>query len=577
MKRTFSICVAALTMVLSPVAASACGGFFCSQTPIDQSGERVLFAVDNGTVTAHIQILFQGLAKRFAWVIPVPSQPTRISVGTDLLFQQLTNLTRPRFNLQWVNNNGCYYNNWGFGDTLADGPQPNAGGGPEKSGVEVLEEDSVGPYDYAVIKGTTTDSGEAVFNWLKDNDYDQPDMAKDIVITYVAEQHVFVAIKLQNNQSAGDIQPLVMDFPFPASCVPLRLTSIAATEDMDVWVYMLGHHRAVPVNFFHVEINEKQIDWLQNGSNYAELAGKAVDTAAGRGFLTEFAGDTNDMKGVLWQAGKYDVYSLKKVKTPWDYMAQLIAQNFPRTALMLNILRKHIPKPDSLKDLSDQQFYNNLANYKSQLNQQDFDPEALTAEIEEKILAPLMEADQLFQQHRYMTRMYTRISPSEMTRDPIFLFNPDLPNVSNKHTAIGKAHCKPGKNNEVEKVNITLDDGTVLNYDGPFDYSGPPVLVDDGTLGGPAAAVQRMFTSGDPDEVPEDKIAEVDKEFDSITVGLNLDQNPGGTPSTPRPSLENAATTSGCTAGTSGPVDGIVLLLLMAASSLLVWRRKYTA
>jgi hypothetical protein len=187
-----------------------------------------------------------------------------------------------------------------------------------------------------------------------------------------------------------------------------------------------------------------------------------------------------------------------------------------------------------------------------------------------------MEADQLFQQHRYMTRMYTRISPSEMTRDPIFLFNPDLPNVSNKHTAIGKAHCKPGANNEVEKVTVTLDDGTVLNYDGPFDNSAPPVLVDDGTLGGPAAAIQRMFTSGDPDDVPEAKVAEVDKEFDSITVGLVRDQKPGGTPSTPRPSLENAATTSGCTAGTSGPVDGIVLLLLMAACGLLVWRPKYT-
>jgi len=570
MKRILSSWVLAAAVLLSPVAAEACGGFFCSQTPIDQTGERVLFGVNDGNVTAHIQILYQGEAERFAWVLPLPSQPTRIGVGTDMLFQQLSNRTRPRFNVQWMNNNGCGFYGWGFSQELAaDGGPPNAGGGPRK-GVDVLEEDAVGPYDYAVIKGTTTDSGDAVFQWLKDNDYDQPDMAKDIVTTYVAENHVFVAIRLQSNQNTGDIQPLVMDFPFPASCIPLRLTSIAATEDMDVWVYMLGHHRAVPVNYFSVEINEKRIDWIQNGSNYSELAGEAVDTAAGRGFLTEFAGDTNDMKGVLWQPGKYDVDALKKIKTPWDYMSALLAQNFPRTPLLQNLLRKHIPKPESLKELSDQQFYNNLNKYKAQLSKQDFDPAALTADIEDKVLGPLMEANELFNQHRYMTRMYTRISPSEMTRDPIFLFNPDLPNVNNVHKAIGKAFCKPGTQ-EVEKVVVTLENGTELSFAGPFDYSDKPKLMDDGTLGGASAAVQRMYTVGSPEDIPQDRIAAVDAEFDSVTVGIAGNTNTGGTPGNPRPGMTSSGGSSGgCTAGTTGPMSGILFLLLATAGSLLI-------
>ena len=32
--------------LLVPQAALACGGFFCGGTPIDQTGEDVLFAVD---------------------------------------------------------------------------------------------------------------------------------------------------------------------------------------------------------------------------------------------------------------------------------------------------------------------------------------------------------------------------------------------------------------------------------------------------------------------------------------------------------------------------------------------------
>jgi hypothetical protein len=39
----------------------------------------------------------------------------------------------------------------------------------------------------------------------------------------------------------------------------------------------------------------------------------------------------------------------------------------------------------------------------------------------------------LLRQYPYMTRVYTRISPEEMTVDPVFTFNSSLPDVSNRH------------------------------------------------------------------------------------------------------------------------------------------------
>jgi len=43
-------------MALLPGQALACGGFFCDQLePVDQMGERVVFAVDGDTVTMHVQ------------------------------------------------------------------------------------------------------------------------------------------------------------------------------------------------------------------------------------------------------------------------------------------------------------------------------------------------------------------------------------------------------------------------------------------------------------------------------------------------------------------------------------------
>ena len=53
-------------------------------TPVVQAGERILFAVDNGTVTAHIQIQYSGDARSFGWLLPLPSVPT-LKAGTDEL------------------------------------------------------------------------------------------------------------------------------------------------------------------------------------------------------------------------------------------------------------------------------------------------------------------------------------------------------------------------------------------------------------------------------------------------------------------------------------------------------------
>ena len=74
--------LAMLSALLLPHAALACGGFFCDQVPVDQSGENVLFSAIDGVVTAHVQIQCQGPADQFAWVVPLPALPT-VSVGVQ--------------------------------------------------------------------------------------------------------------------------------------------------------------------------------------------------------------------------------------------------------------------------------------------------------------------------------------------------------------------------------------------------------------------------------------------------------------------------------------------------------------
>src|SRR5262245_36666321 len=93
--RSVSLLAASLAL-LGPAKAEACGGFFCSGQNIDQSGERVLFVLENGHVQAHIQIQFTGDADQFSWVVPVSTVPT-FDVGSDEVFQALLGSTVPRY------------------------------------------------------------------------------------------------------------------------------------------------------------------------------------------------------------------------------------------------------------------------------------------------------------------------------------------------------------------------------------------------------------------------------------------------------------------------------------------------
>ena len=160
-------------MSLTP-DAQACGGFFCSQVPIDQVGEQIIFGVEEDTVSATIMIQYAGEASDFAWVVPVASQP-EVSLGAWEMFNSLGWSTAPNYYLQWdYENTEC---GWMFATPEADGGDLSAGGG-NGGGVEVVDQDEVGPYDYAVLK---SEDAEALWTWLSDNGFDQPEESVTLI------------------------------------------------------------------------------------------------------------------------------------------------------------------------------------------------------------------------------------------------------------------------------------------------------------------------------------------------------------------------------------------------------------
>jgi MYXO-CTERM domain-containing protein len=447
-----------------PRAARACGGFFCGQVPVDQSGEQILFSINGSHVTAHIQISYQGEAKDFAWVVPVAQKPV-ISLGSKTVFSSLAQ-TAPRFDIKWPENaSGCYL---GRGGINAGGlPTPTAAPGAPMSPVTVLDMSEVGPFETVTLEATDS---SALVNWLNAHQFTQPAAALPLIDHYVQNHWLFVALRLTKDASVGEIQPVVLDMDTGEACVPLILTSIAALPDMPVTVYLLGHQRAVPRNWFEVEVNPRQIDWLSYGNNYNKVATAAINDAAGHAFVTEYAGSTTFMKDVLYSAGRYDLTKLAAATDPMQFLNLIIQMNLPRDQNMLALLRKYLPLPASLRaqGVTEQQFYNALTSspgaYAAQLAGLTFDSAGFAAALGERVVKPLQDAQKLFDQQPYLTRLYSTVSADEMTRDPLFQFNGDLKTVSNEHHAVASGTC--GADHQFHDVTLTFENGDTLKLPG---------------------------------------------------------------------------------------------------------------
>ncbi|MDC0671934.1 DUF2330 domain-containing protein [Nannocystis radixulma] len=453
-----SVAVPATSLAVLALAsrpASACGGLFCdivdgTPQPVDQTGENILFVVDRAaeTVEAHIQIEYTGDPDEFAWIIPVTAVP-EFSIGSEKLFDNLLTSTAPRYG-------------WNFNLDCPDGPDgvccicggdgkvaEQSGwtddGGDSDDGVEVIKRDFVGAYEIVTLQ-----SGDAqeLWDWLSTHGYYENNLARPVIDAYVAEGFYFAAARLRHGAGVEEIQPLVVKYSGTEPCVPLRLTKIAATDDMGVRVFALAKVRVAPSNYRHVELNDVRIDWLGGADNYAEVVTAAVDVpgADGHAFITEYAGSSDIVVRAGLVGDAWDPESFRALTSPAPADGPTVIDVLAAQGLVdcsgdacvydhpqvLSLLRTYVPAPASV---AEDAFYKCLRCHESDIDANAWSAEAFAQAMEERIVAPGQHADELLEKWPYLTRMFTIISRHEMTVDPEFLENASLPEVDNVHTA----------------------------------------------------------------------------------------------------------------------------------------------
>ncbi len=427
--------VAIATIALASFAAApalACGGFFCGGTPIDQTGEDILFAVDGRNIEAHVRIAYSGEAESFSWVVPVPGVP-ELEVGTDELFTQLGASTAPSWNLE-VGDAKCdwpyVYGGWGKDEADADGGGPNPGNSGPPS-VEVLAEISVGAYEAVVL---SAQNAQALLDWLNCNEYRIASSALPRVQAYIDGNMNFLGLKLRDGAGTGELTPIVMRYVAPQPVIPLVLTAVAVQPNLRIRAYFLGDNRAVPTNYDHVWLNDSRVDWM-NGNwwagpwapqSYEALITAAVDEAGGKAFVTDYAGSSSLMANRIFREGGYDTDLLRTFTNPAEFVQQALWMGLPRNAVMQGLLRTHIPMPQDLIDqgVEERDFYNNLGGYQQYLSELNFDPNAFVDDLVELLLDPMESAQELFDSSDYswLSRLQTTISGWEMNADPAFTF-----------------------------------------------------------------------------------------------------------------------------------------------------------
>ncbi len=605
------VLAAIVSALLLPAAAFACGGCFIpagtSSTPVLQNAERILFAHDTVSKKSYVwvEIRYAGPPGDFSWVLPLPKVPD-VSVGDSWLFDRLDLATAQRFALTYDTSENCSYassqssgfggcgasstNSAGLADLAVPGNGQNTVTGGD--GVTVLKHAQVDKFDYVLVQATDKTEGSAkMIKWLQDNNYAIPTKAKPILDDHVARGDVFIAVHLIAGASTKEIRPIALTMDDAEACVPLRLTSIAAVDDMDVVVTLAGEGRAIPKNHMHVVVNPARIDWFGGAANYPQVLASAIDQAAGRAFATEFAGalptsittvaNMNQVTVPTFDLTALNTAILATTTTRGSAWQQVVAQKLPITQAVAEVLEKYLQMAGNADLVT---FYQAQAASSAAIIDPLFhvDGVALAADLETAFCAPVRDMAQRLGSAPKVTRLVMRISPSEMTKDPVFAFSPTLPDVSNVNTAIAHGICRAGDyNQDAERLTIADLGSWVFDLNGG-SYTALKTATDPRFATAPAALrVEVLDETGNPFEIKDSDVAQVDAAIASAHAGtpsLNLQLQPAGDRWTP-PATDALFGTSASSGNTScqqgrSPAVPAGLLLLVGGVILAIRRRR---
>ena len=425
-------------------SALACGGTFCdTSSPVNQTAERIIFVDrEDGTVTAVVEIQYQGSAEQFSWVLPVPGIP-EIGVSSTLALDRLQAATNPQYILNTEIEGRCAFDdNNDANNDANNNPFNNFDG--DNNDVDVVGAGTVGPFDFEIISvdPELDNAADVAVQWLEENGYEVTPQTPDLLGPYLEEGMNLVGFRLTNGAGVESIRPIMMTYETADPMIPIRPTGVAANDDMGVMVFNVAPGRAVPSNYRHLILNEAAINWFNPNSNYRDVVNLAADEAGGQGFVTEMAAPSSDFDNtVLGSSDRAFISQFRGLDGTEDPVAIIrLSHSFREWDGYVDAFRLAWSGRTDLEFLimCPECFF-----VEEEGVIPDFDVATFLTAMEDFVLAPMDDTQELLGSEAYLTRFFTTMSAFEMTKDPIFKVNAELPDVSNIHTATRTILCSP--------------------------------------------------------------------------------------------------------------------------------------
>jgi hypothetical protein len=268
---------------------SACGGLFCQNNPVNQVGERIVFSTHGETVTTRIEIQYFGQSEDFSWILPIPeaieADDLQVPENGDAVFDELHSFTDVRFIAPEFPECAEVI--------MMAAAEDDSATASSEGGVDVFASGEVGPFGFDVIGSSDPN---ALIDWLVENNYRVEPEMEPLINVYVEEEFAFVAMRLLDGETSEAIQPIEISYPGANPMIPLRLTAVAAQNQMPIWTWFFAAEQVVPENYSHMEIATKELTFNEFGGNdYVSLVQNRADALGGQAFITEFATATDNI------------------------------------------------------------------------------------------------------------------------------------------------------------------------------------------------------------------------------------------------------------------------------------------
>ena len=294
----------ALGCLTAASTANAFCGFYVAKAGTDLFNEssKVALVRDGDRTVITMANDYQGDLTEFAMVIPVPTAITReqVHISDPALLKHLDAYTAPRL-VEYFDDDPCApkieYRRLMSSAPMMDGSIMEKEARAESLGVTIEDEFTVGEYDIQLLSAKQSDG---LMTYLDENGYKVPSGAGRILRSYIKQDMKFFVAKVnldeQSKTGSEYLRPIAVAFESPKFMLPIRLGTLNARGDQDLFVYALTREGQVETTNYRTQkiptgqelpvyIKEEFPDF------YKSMYKTAAQREGGHGVFMEYAWD----------------------------------------------------------------------------------------------------------------------------------------------------------------------------------------------------------------------------------------------------------------------------------------------